>query len=626
MPTTNKKNTTSTIVAILLLFLMASLMLYRAQLETTIVDESPHIVAGYAYNNLQDYRLNPEHPPLIKMVAALPLSFKNLNFPAEHEAWVSGINAQWELGDQFLHWSGNSPTSITFWSRIGPILITLLVGLLLFVWARKLYGAYAGLFALLLFVFSPNFLAHGPFVTTDVGAVFAFLFATYFFFKYLNKQNTKNLLLAGVAFGIAQLMKFSLILLVPYFTLVAIGWIIFRHRPLKLFSTATVGRIFGYLGKLVLIGIIGLLVIYPVYQYTVSGYPIEKQIEDTSTILESSPYPALANGVVWMADKPVLRAYSQYFLGHLMVFQRVAGGNTVYFNGEVANNAWLSYFPMVFLWKVPTSFLFLITIALLLITIGIYKKTKIALRITKTFYERVKKMGRIIMEWGSEYFIELALFLFVVIYWAASLLGNLNIGLRHVLPTFPFLYIILAGIFHNWIHKKPQFKIQNIFQQLKKIFVGIFAQWLKGLTLAVLVFWYVASSLSVYPHSLAYFNELAGGPKNGHNLVVDSNLDWGQDLYALKNYVQQNNIEKIKIDYFGTASPAYYLGDVYESLNPFDEQQDRTGWIAVSATHLKNGQGTPIRHFPGESGYYNWLEEYEPIKIINHSIFVYYIE
>ena len=319
----NKKIPIWAFVATLLLVVMAYLLLYRANIETNVVDESPHIAAGYTYNVLRDYRLNPEHPPLIKMLAALPLAFQNLNFPTQDTAWTNAVNGQWDVGNQFLHWSRNNPKNITFLTRIGPILITLLVGVILFIWSRKLYGAYAGIFALLLFVFSPNFLAHGMLVTTDVGATFAFLLASFYLFKYLNKQNTKNLILAGIAFGIAQLIKFSLILLVPYFVLAIIMWVIFKHRPLKLFSMATVNRIFTYFGKLILIGVIGIALVYPVYQYAVSNYPADKQLNDTSVILENSPYPTLAKGVMWMADKPVLRTHSQLFLFHLMQFYRV---------------------------------------------------------------------------------------------------------------------------------------------------------------------------------------------------------------------------------------------------------------------------------------------------------------
>jgi len=613
------------IIVLLLLVIMASLMLYRAATKTTIVDESPHIVAGYSYNVLRDYRLNPEHPPLIKMFAALPLGFQNLNFPSNNTAWQDEVNGQWTLGDAFLHWSGNNPISITFWARIGPTIITLLLGLLLFIWTRKLYGIYAGLFALTLFSFSPNFIAHGPLVATDAGAAFAFLFATYFFFKYLQKQTRKNLILAGVAFGIAQLMKFSLILLIPYFTFVAIGWVIFKHRPMKLWSLATLGRMGVYMGKLILIGLIGLITIYPMYFYTTSNYPIEKQLEDTVIILESSPFPSVANAVVWMADKPILRPYAQFFLGHLMVFQRVAGGNTVYFWGEIANNAWVQYFPAVFLLKVPLAFLIMILIAVLSIWSASYKKTKIALRVANTFWDRIKKFYKMLYDWGSEYFIELALFLFVVFYWTISVMGNLNIGLRHILPTLPFLYIILAGIFQRWIHKNEKLAGQNFFQQIKIIFSSLLKQWSKMGLVVILLLWYALSSLSVYPNSIAYFNELVGGPNNGYKYVVDSNLDWGQDLRALVRYIEINNIEKIKLDYFGGGNPAYYLGDRYEKLDAFNETQ-RTGWIAVSATLLQNGRGEAVRGFNSSTTHYMWLNDYEPIEKIGYSIFVYHIK
>ena len=229
-------------------------------------------------------------------------------------------------------------------------------------------------------------------------------------------------------------------------------------------------------------------------------------------------------------------------------------------------------------------------------------------------------------QWGSEYFVELALLVFVAIYWLVSMLSNLNIGLRHVLPTFPFLYIILAGILANWTKRNTLLRNLNFFQQIKALVTYIFTRWFKIALITVLLLWYFLSSLSIYPHSLAYFNELAGGPRNGYKYAVDSNLDWGQDLRALAVFVKKNNIQNIKLDYFGTASPQYYLQDKYEPFNPLDTSQDKTGWIAVSATNLQNGRGKPVRNFPNATGYYSWLNKYDPIAVINYSIFVYHIE
>lgn len=633
-----KQFSITVLVAALLLGTMALLMMVESSKKSTIVDESPHIVSGYAYVAKRDYRLNPEHPPLIKMAAGFPLAFQDINFIEGRQSWEEDINGQWSGGDEFLHWQGNDPRQIMFWSRLGPTIITLLLGVLIFIWARQLYGSIAGLFALTLFVFSPTFLAHGPLVTTDVGAAFAFVFASYFFFRYLYNQNKKNLIWAGIAFGIAQLMKFSLILLVPYFTVVAIMWVLFKDKPEKLLSLGLLKKISVYLGKLILIGLIGLIVVYPVYFYTVSNYPVERQIADTEWTLNSHPWNTnpdsaqledvrpggIPGVVVKMSENPVLRPYAQFFLGHLMVFQRVAGGNTVYYLGDISSTAWRSYFPVVFALKEPLALFVMLGIVSGAVLAAFFRKLKITTKNRSGLKEKIKKLIEIKGEWISKYFIESAFLFFIFMYWVVSILGNLNIGVRHVLPTFPFIYLIIAGILYRWLHPGVNLKGLPLVEQIRVVFTSLLKQWAKGGVIVILMLWYVLSSLSAFPHMLAYFNELAGGTGNGHNYVVDSNLDWGQDMWGLQEYVKENNIESIKVDYFGGANPQYYLGDAYQRFNPFDPGE-RNGWIAVSGTLMMSGRGNPTKGFQPDTSYYRWLEEYEPVTTIGHSIFVYYI-
>ncbi|MEA3420563.1 MAG: hypothetical protein U9Q97_02650 [Acidobacteriota bacterium] len=135
------------------------------------------------------------------------------------------------------------------------------------------------------------------------------------------------------------------------------------------------------------------------------------------------------------------------------------------------------------------------------------------------------------------------------------------------------------------------------------------------------------SSLSIFPYYLSYFNELVGGAKNGYIYVTDSNLDWGQDLKRLTKWVDENNIKKIKVDYFGGADVKYYLGDKAEAWwanrNP---EEAKNSWLAVSATFLQQGRAIPTKGWSQPTDYYFWLNQYEPIKVIGNSIFVYYID
>ncbi|MEX0916757.1 MAG: hypothetical protein WDZ44_01495, partial [Candidatus Spechtbacterales bacterium] len=237
------------------------------------------------------------------------------------------------------------------------------------------------------------------------------------------------------------------------------------------------------------------------------------------------------------------------------------------------------------------------------------------------FRALAKSTKRDLGDWASRYATEIILFVFILIYWIASMAGNLNIGIRHILPTMPFAYILLAVCLSAWVRGNQKGSSP---MHLKELLVLWYTRWLKVSVLGVLLAWYVFSSLSAYPHSLAYFNELAGGPSGGYRFVTDSNLDWGQDLRALADFVEENNISALRLDYFGTANSGYFLGDAYIPFG--NTPPERHGWIAVSATKMQEGRATATKGYADRpTDYYRWLDAYEPRAIINHTIFVYYI-
>ncbi|MFY9457681.1 MAG: glycosyltransferase family 39 protein [Candidatus Spechtbacterales bacterium] len=565
----------STATALVILGIMGVVALMSIREDSVTMDESPHIVSGYSYLKFQDMRLNPEHPPLVKDLAAIPLLFQKINFPLDHPAWSSMVNAQWDLGPQFLYRSGNDPDKIIFWGRIGPILLMLLFGWFVFKWARELFGAKWGLFTLSLFAFSPTIMAHGRLVTTDVPAAFAFFAAIYYYLKFLKNPSKKNLLIAGVVFAIAQLLKFSLVLLLGFLPTITVFWILLHLKSVNIFRRDVIKTTVLWGARFFAILAITALLILPVYQFHVSNYPPEKQAQDIRHILQDGKFPALTDALVWMSDKPLLRAYAQYLLGVSMVFMRVAGGNTTYFLGEVSNQAWWYYFPVAFFFKVPGAILVFIALSVILL-------------LKRTFSMAILQKN----------FVEVAMLLFVIFYWVISITGNLNIGVRHVLPTFPFIYLLIAGQMKRWL-----------FQDTKNAGRAIF--------IAVLLVWYIGLSIGIYPHYIAYFNEFAGGPANGYKYVVDSNLDWGQDLRRLKKFVEEKNIDRIKVDYFGGGDVKYYLGERAEIWHA--DNGETTGWLAVSATFLQTS-----RAYPRAS--YEWLDKYAPVKKIGFSMFVYNIE
>lgn len=582
---------TNFIAAIILLGMFVAAVLSIRD-DSTTMDELAHLPAGYSYVSQKDMRLNPEHPPLIKDLAGFPLLFiEGINFPSEAKSWREDVNGQWDFGAELLYKSRNPVDKMMFWGRIPMIIILVLLGAGVFYWTKKLFGNKAALLSVFLFSFSPTFLAHGRLVTTDLGAAAGTVLATYFFLKLLENYSLKKLIASGLALGLAELAKFSLILLLPFFLILLLLKAIAKSSDFRVFLK-TFGR---YLLVFAAVVFIGYCLVWVVYQFHTWNYPPEKQASDTDFILASFNNPLLRDATVWMADKPLLRPAAQYLLGLWMVFQRASGGNTTYFWGEVSASGWKTYFPSVYMLKEPISFHILSLIALFY-ALSIIKRPAL-LRLTT----RLKS-------WSDKNTAVLAMLLFIFIYWGVSLKSNLNIGVRHLLPVFPFTIILVSGIISKWLNP-PRLKVKTAF-------------------ILLLLLWQAYTIFAVYPHFLSYFNEIAGGPKNGYFYTVDSNLDWGQDLRRLKKWVDQNGIDKIYVDYFGGGDAKFYLGEKYKMWwgTKSPEELPKGSYLAVSATFLQGGRGEPVEGFNQDYGYYRWLDDYIPVVKIGNSIFVYKID
>jgi len=588
-------NRLTNIIAFLLLVFVFFVCFFSVKNDSLTMDELAHLPAGYSYLSQKDMRLNPEHPPLIKDLAAIPLIFiKNINFPYNLKDWKEDINGQWGFGNKFLYYSENPTDEMIFWARIPMILVLLILGFYIFFWAKESFGNKTALLALFLFSFSPTFLAHGRLVTTDVGAALGVTIATYYFLKFLNNPSKKNLFLSGIALGLAELMKFSLILLLPFFVIILFFWIFNKLLNYKNFLKDFLKVGAPYFLYLLFIFIIAYILVWGVYQYHVFNEPPQKQVSDTKFLLSSFGSKTLASVVVWMADKPILKPLSKYLLGLFMALQRAVGGNTTYFLGEVSAAGWKTYFPTVYAIKEPLAFHLLVIIAI------VYS----ALLIKKPLWEKPLLRFRL---WLKSHFSEFAMLIFIVIYWATSLKSNLNIGIRHLLPVFPFTILLVSKTIVSFLENPPLIKIKKGF-------------------LILLLIWQMISVLTTYPYFLSYFNELAGGFKNGYIYTVDSNYDWGQDLKRLVNWLEKNKIEKIYVDYFGGSDVKYYLKDKYlpwwGTRNP--NEMPKGSYLAVSATFLMGGIGEPAPGFDLPTRYYQWLCSYKPVAQIG-SIFVFYI-
>ncbi len=607
------------------------LMIWASRTDSAIDDELAHIPAGYGYVHNLDYRLNPEHPPLVKALAMLPVLFLNPVYPTQNQAWTKEINGQWDMGTAFLYQSGNDANAIIRMARIMPILLTVLTIILVYLLARSLIGDWWGLLPAFLFAFDPTILAHGHYVTTDVGAAFGVILSLFFYLRFIESPTTRRLWAAGIAFGVGQLTKFSTPLVTVLFLLLAV---ILWARDALIRRRFTAAGLHRFRDVILLIVIGYVFVVYPVYFLFTSGYPIGRQAADTTALLSSfggGPTPAgqwchgmrcLADLDIAMSKHYLTRPYAQYLLGILMDLQRVDAGNTIYFLGRVVDSGGWIYFPVLFLLKEPIPTLAIVLFGLGLSLWWIIRRS----RQNRTFHGQLTAViGYLETNFG-----EFSLGLFALLYWAYSLHTPLNIGIRHILPTLPLLYILAAGAWKRWVTYasfEGHFAEINLLATGNAVFSSVnesirrFGRSIaraaaKYIILIILLAWLLLETLFAAPYFLSYYNEFGGGIQNGYHFVTDSNYDWGQDLLRLKAFVEAHpEINLIAVDYFGGGNPHYELGsrEIDWSSAKGNPADHGIHWFAVSIDILQNGI-QPLG--PGQtrnaSNTFSWLTALRP--------------
>ena len=588
----------SRIILVLVLALSLGLMVFSSLQESAVMDELAHIPAGYSYLNNLDYRLNPEHPPLVKMAAGLPLLFLDLNFPTDIPAWTEKVNGQWDMGHEFLYQAGNDADQVIQWARTGPMVLTLILIIFVYIWSKELMGEWWALLPVIGVALSPHFLAHGHYVTTDIGAALGVVISLYYFNRYLTFPNKKSLIIAGIAFGIAQLTKFSALILVGHMLVMVLIYALLRFNKDKHELKHAFTLIFTYLGRLFLIFTIGALVIYPLYAISSINYPPEKQLSDTTAIIgtnfESPPLSYLANATIWLSDKPILRPYAQYSLGILMVLKRTSESNTLYFMGNVDTTGGPKYFPIIYALKETLPMLILVGLGIIFAFFGMFK----------ALFKRTPTLR----EYLDTNLHEFSAMLFVSIYMLYSVISPLNIGLRHLIPILPLIYILATGVL-----KKHSQKDEYIKQLRSSMVIFLFI-------------WQGAIALTAFPNYLPYYNDFVG-TENGWRYATDSNYDWGQDLKRLGAFVEENNISKIGVHYFGGGDPTYYMKDraVLWQSNMGNPIESGIEWIAISVNELQNSTAPTVPTFTRDiEKEYRWLQNpTSPDFRVGESIFVY---
>ncbi|MDD5651976.1 MAG: glycosyltransferase family 39 protein [Candidatus Moranbacteria bacterium] len=593
-------------------FLTVSLI--NANNDAATFDEIAHIPAGYSYLTENEIRLNPEHPPLIKNLSAIPLLFMDLNFDTSQPFWTGDLprkwdEGQWAAGRHLLWEAGNDPDKIIFWSRVPIVLLSLLLGLFIFKWTKEIAGVLAGLLAFTLYSFDPNVLGHNHYVTTDIGVMVFLTFSFYYFIRFIKNPTWKNSVIGGIFLGLLHLAKFSSILTLPVLGLVLVAYPLFKKlKPNK----SRLKEWFIYMGRGITAFIISLVMIWSLYAVNTFNTP-----QDVMAQAIDFNFPAHDENIKNVYTRDILhslnetsltRPLAEYGIGMGYVFRRVAGGNGAYFMGEVSDSAFASYFPTVFVLKETIPLLILILLT------SIYTIYRIISSIKFGYKEFFEENFKSFLNWMRTGVTQYVLFGFILLYSYLSITGNLNIGLRHLFPIFPFIYILVAKKVHDFFRETHKRKLM-----------------LPKYLLTGLIIWILFEPIASYPYYMSYFNQFAGGPKNGYQYVTDSNADWGQDLKRLKWFLEDHpEIDKIRVDYFGGGNPSYYLGEKYipwwDSKRPIEK-----GWYAVSTNFLQGSiyetrlkeDGTPRK--PDDESW-RWVLNHEPEYQIGTSIFIYRVE
>ena len=524
--------------------------------ESVTADEPVEISSGYSYLKTGDFRMEPVHPPLSKMFAALPLLLFAITSPGDPAPWLQGD--AFAFGTQWLAANAGKEDAMVLAARLTSIFLTSCLGLAIALWTRASFGPAASLLALTLYAFDPTIAAHGHYVKNDVPfALSAFLTCTAFA-AYLKRPSLPRLLLTALALGLAMVTKLAAFFLLPVFVLLYAVWLWQGHKSLTLRQ-----GVLSLAAIVVLSGVVAFLTYeIPALQHGVKTGGIDPSV--VHALLDRSKAGAtfrLTTGAP--PGHPFLK-------GLAVLLDLNVAGHPAYLFGKVRTQGWWYYFPVAFAVKTPVGTLAFLALAAWICLARL----------------RRGAMRRAAFHW-------FVLAIPIAVYSAFSLVTPINIGVRHLLPIFPFLFVLSAAAF-------------------------IRARWRRAsILLLVLGIGLAAESIFIYPHYLAFFNVLAGGPSHGPMILADSNIDWGQDAKNLAAWLREHPPSRLCLDYWGSADLAR-LGVAGPSLMARIRADGHIPRDCVAAVSVNFMAGVSPDH-----GAFGWLRGLPPRARIGYSIYIF---
>ena len=562
-------------------------------------DETAHLAAGADVWQSGRFDLYPVNPPLVRALAALPIVYG-----CTDADWASTCEEQRNMSprtrSEFSIGIGlvrNNPDRVMWFftlSRLACIPLSVIGGYFCWRWASELYGNWAGVISLVLWCFSPNVIAWSATICPDVAAASFGIAACYFFWRWLKEPEWFGALLAGIVLGLAELTKMTWIILFVVWPLIWMVWLWGERRnviqlpwykqSLQLASNLAIGLFVINLGYS-FGGTFTRLGDFTFVSHTLAG---ADSIVDggkggnrfTNSWLDNVPVPLPKDYVEGMDLQKV-------------DFER---GLPSYLFGQWSQHGWWYYYIVCAVLKVPLGTW---AVALLAVVVRLGQSLSRGRKETATGDAQYR------VSWLDELVLLLpAIVLFVFV----SSQTGFSRHFRYVLPAVPFLFVWIGSVAQTAM-RKPR--------TIGAIVTGV-------------LMWMVTSSLSIYPHSMSYFNELAGGPMGGPRYLLDANIDWGQDALYLKDWCEKHpEATPIHVAFGNSYSDVLLqLGERVRNLNLLDsinhkqspannkprELGPKPGWYAVSVHRIYDS-----------SDHYQYFQQFTPVATAGYSIYIYHI-
>lgn len=534
-----------TVLAALLLLLMAILAGGAARRESITVDEVAHLGAGVSYLQKLDLRMNEEHPPLAKVLAAAPLVLRGVRADYSDISWTfsntlfGSFLGQWAWGHSVaLHW--NEPYSTVFWGRAPMLVLTLALGLCVYFYASRLGNAWGGLLCLAAYVTTPTFLTFGPLVLTDIAVTFFSLLTLWSFADLCRSPSRRTVLTFGLSFGGALLSKFSAgLLLFSFFAFrLSLRWLPLSQVPADTAELRNWRRLRGrYLWKGIFLAA---LVVYAVYFILSWNQPT-----DSLQILGRGPVALLLRRILmppWL------------FLRGLALFAITSRRPAFILGHSYAHGVWF-FFPIVFLLKSTLAFLLALALSLL-----------VGLAVLSRLKGKQVIPSELAFHWRAAW-------IFLLVFAVACMLSPMSISIRHFTVPMVLLILLMAPVpralallrENGWPAARPAMGAYIV------------------LTLASLV-----TVLRAYPYYFPFLNSLSFD-RPAYALVNDSNLDWNQSLPEVAHFVQQQGISYVLLDEYGFTEPTVYVPQAQFWNCQLPSPSDAGQWAIVSASMIEDG-------------------------------------